>query len=345
MEKAAAIFLAFFAGLVARAQTTFDLSADFSFRDNPGKVWQYGYSDRNSLTPDQFRVDIQSDRVDTQCDPTGSIGFWHPAKNDGPGPGYYPYIAFNTTKQSRVGCKGWAVRPGEVAMEASIPGQYSLVRFVAPVAGTYKVSAQFEGIHYGLSTTDVHVLHNAASLFDADIDGYGGDPAFHKVEGANPAASYSGQVRLKAGDTVTFAVGYGKDKTNSSDTTGLFARVVLLAGAKNGRRIRTGTETGATPADGPGVPLPCRRELFESRGYIPFESRHLLLRFDGGRADGRVAVARRVADHFPCRLEIPAHARIIGHQIQYCELHRFRQGRTLHAVAKIAIAQPHLLTP
>ena len=33
---------------------------------------------------------------------------------------------------------------------------------------------------------------------------------------------------MKANDTITFAVGYGKDKTNSGDTTGLFARVILL---------------------------------------------------------------------------------------------------------------------
>jgi hypothetical protein len=223
-------------GQLSQAQTTFDLSADFSFRDNPSrasgsKVWQYGYSETNSLAPDQFRVDVQSDRTDMKCDPTGSIGFWHPAASSGPGPGYYPYVAYNTAKQPQVGCKGWAVRPGEVAMEASNSGQYSLVRFTAPVAGTYKISAQFEGIHYGLSTTDVHVLHNATSIFDADIDGYGGDPAFHKVEGASPTANYSGHVELKANDTVTFAVGYGKNKTNSGDTTGLFAQVVLLSGA------------------------------------------------------------------------------------------------------------------
>src|SRR5271163_1515335 len=207
----AAIIVLIFAQL-AQAPTTFDLSADFSFRNNPNKVWQYGYSATNSLAPDQFRVDTQSDRVDMQCDPTGSIGFWHPAANHGPGPGYYPYVAYNTTKQSQVGCKGWAVRAGEVAMEASNSGQYSLVRFVAPVAGTYKITARFEGVHFGLSSTDVHVLHNGASLFYADIAGYGGDPAFHAVQGASPAAEYSGQEKLAANDTVTFAVGYGKNK-------------------------------------------------------------------------------------------------------------------------------------
>jgi hypothetical protein len=112
-------------------------------------------------------------------------------------------------------------------MEASNSGQYSLVRFVAPVAGTYKISAQFAGVHVW-STTDVHVLHNGTYLFGADIDGYGGDPAFRKVQGASPTAAYSGQIEMKANDTVTFAVGYGKNKTNSGDTTGLFAKVVFL---------------------------------------------------------------------------------------------------------------------
>jgi hypothetical protein len=208
--------------MVAPAQTTFDLAADFSLRDNPNKVWQCGYSATNSLDPDQFRLDKYSDGGKP-------IGFWHPEISSGPGPGYYPYVAYNTTKQSQAwpSPNGWVVRGGEVAMEASNSGQYGLVRFVAPVAGTYKISAQFEGVHVW-STTDVHVLHNGTSLFDADIDGYGGDPAFRKVEGASPTAAYSGQIEMKTGDTVTFAVGYGKNKTNSGDTTGLFAKVVLL---------------------------------------------------------------------------------------------------------------------
>ena len=49
-------------------------------------------------------------------------------------------------------------------MEASNIGQYSLVRFTAPSAGIYAISARFEGVHFGLSTTDVHVLHNAAAM-------------------------------------------------------------------------------------------------------------------------------------------------------------------------------------
>jgi hypothetical protein len=207
--------------LPAHAETIFDVSTDFSIEANPNKVWQYGYSANNSLAEDQFRLDKNTDS-------SGIIKFWHPAANSGPGEGYYPYIAYNSSKQSEVGCKGWAVYPGELAIEGSNTGQYGLVRFVAPVSGTYRVSAKFAGIHYGLSTTDVHVLHNGTSLFNADIEGYGGDPAFHKVEGASPNAEYSGQVAMKAQETLTFAVGYGKNKTHYGDTTGLFARVTLL---------------------------------------------------------------------------------------------------------------------
>jgi len=215
-------------GLAANADTTFDLSNDFSMETNPNIVWQYGYSETNSLVADQFRLDKFADPNDTGANASGCIKFWHPAANKGPGAGYYPYIAYNSSKQAEVGCKGWAVHPGEVAVEGSNIGQYGLIRFVAPVTGTYRVSAKFEGIHYGLSTTDVHVLHNDTSLFDADIEGYGGDPAFHKVEGASPRAEYSGEVAMKADETLTFAVGYGKNKTHFGDTTGLFAKVVLL---------------------------------------------------------------------------------------------------------------------
>ncbi|MGB9195409.1 MAG: hypothetical protein WCB53_00640 [Terriglobales bacterium] len=216
-----------FLTLLAQGQTTFDLSADFSLQNNPNKTWQYGYSATNSLAPEQFRID-------KQVEMSGPIGFWHPDANAGPGPGYYPYVAFNTTKQSQAwpSPNGWVVRGGEVAMEASNSGQYSLVRFIAPVSGTYKISAQFTGVHVW-STTDVHVLHNGASLFDADIDGYGGDATFRKIQGTSPMTKYSGQIELKANDAVTFAVGYGENKTNSGDTTGLFAQVVLV-GAKDG---------------------------------------------------------------------------------------------------------------
>jgi len=206
----------------------FDLSADFSLAKNPNGAWEYGFSATNSLAADQFQLDQKSVMI-------GPIGFWHPTQGDVPGPGYYPYIAYNSTTDTQVGSKGWAISAGEIAMEASNSGQYSLVRFVAPRAGNYSVNVKFIGIHYGLSTTDVHVLKNGSTVFDADIDGYGGDPAFHKVEGSSPRAEYSGQMPLKANDRLTFAVGYGKNKTNFGDTTGLSVRIVLINETKSAK--------------------------------------------------------------------------------------------------------------
>ncbi len=205
--------------VTGRAQV-FDLSADFSLDKNPNAVWEYGFSALDSLAADQFQLDQKSVMI-------GPIGFWHPTQGDAPGPGYYPYIAHNSTKATQVGSKGWAISDGQIAMEGSNTGQFSLIRFIAPRTGNYSLHAKFVGIHYGLSTTDVHILRNGHSVFDADIDGYGGDPAFHIVQGQNPRAEYSADMHLKAKDKITFAVGYGKNKTNYGDTTGLSVKILL----------------------------------------------------------------------------------------------------------------------
>ena len=205
------------------AATTFDVSADFSVEKNPNGPWEYGYSPTNSLDPSKFRLSKAADK-------RTPIGLWHPSVARKPGPGYYPYVGRNSDPETRVHeSNGWAVRAGQIPMEASNSGQYSVVRFVALASGTYEVTARFEGIHYGLSSTDVHVLHNAESLFQAEIQGYGGDPAFHKVEGRSPTANFSTRLTLRANDIVTFAVGYGQNKTHFSDTTGLSARIVMLS--------------------------------------------------------------------------------------------------------------------
>jgi hypothetical protein len=87
------------------------------------------------------------------------------------------------------------------------------------------VKARFAGIHVRLSSTDVHVLVNGTSVFDSIVEGYGGDPRFHAIEGASPRTRYAGAARLAAGDAITFAVGYGRNENHFNDTTGLFARI------------------------------------------------------------------------------------------------------------------------
>jgi hypothetical protein len=192
-------------------RATFDLGCDFSFASNPNGVWQYGNSDSPGGPL----------HLATFADTKDPVGLWHPDSRT-----YYPYVAWNGTPLARVDATdSWAVRPHQVAMEAAPSGQFSVVQFTAPQAGTYALQVTFEGIHFHHSTTDVHVLRGAVSLFDAQIDGYGGFPGYHPIEGPAPSAAFTGSLALAAGETLSFAVGIGQNHSNSNDTTGLVVQI------------------------------------------------------------------------------------------------------------------------
>jgi hypothetical protein len=214
--------------------TVFDVAAGCSLNRNPNGVWQYGYTVGQALRSSAFRRDGFHDGK-------SPIGYWQPSST--PGSGRFPYVVCNPSAKTEVigqvgTARGWAVRAGQVAMEASNDGRYSVVRFTAPAPGSYRVAARFEGIHFGLSTTDVHVVHGSTVLFSAEVDGYAGDRAFQPVtdqrgcdvgaRGANPSAAYVGVVKLRIGDTIDFAVGYGGNRTHYCDTTGLTARIEVV---------------------------------------------------------------------------------------------------------------------
>jgi hypothetical protein len=206
------------------APVVFDPGADFSSEVNPTGVWQYGYTVAQTLDPSAFRPDAHHGAA-------RAILFWQPGAAD-----HFPYVAGHRGQVTEVYSTrrgpGWAVRAGQLALEASNSGQYSVVRFTAPATGRYRIAARFEAIHFERSTTDVHVMQGARALFSADIDGYGGDPAFHPVEGSHPAADYAGTVELQPGDTIDFAVGYGTNRTHFCDTTGLAARIERAPGPR-----------------------------------------------------------------------------------------------------------------
>jgi hypothetical protein len=191
----------------------YDVGTDFSVAQNPNGPWEYGFATSTSATPADF---VLARDVVT----SGGLVFWHPAG------AYYPYLASSLRRRTIADpTNSWALRPHEVALEANQDGLPAVVRFVAPEPGRYRVKARFAGIHFRLSSTDVHVLLNSLRLFDASIDGYGGDPAFHAIVGRSPAAVFVGTHDLAAGDVVAFAVGYGPNHTHFNDTTGLRARI------------------------------------------------------------------------------------------------------------------------
>src|SRR5262245_22122225 len=75
------------------------------------------------------------------------------------------------------------------------------------------------------------------------------------------------------------------------------------------------------------------------------ETRQSLLLRDSGSTDRAMSVARHIADDPSSLFDVPAHARIIRHQVQHRERHAFSEGRALDPMAEIPVAQPHLLSP
>lgn len=99
-------------------------------------------------------------------------------------------------------------------------GQYAVLRFTAPAAGSYAIDAGFWGNDFaGPTTTDVHVLARGASVFDGAVQSYG----------RSNGLAWSDTLALSVGDTVDFAVGFGANRTWNYDNTGLSASVSSAA--------------------------------------------------------------------------------------------------------------------
>ena len=72
--------------------------------------------------------------------------------------------------------------PGRLALHPGPKGEYCVLRWTAPTAGEYAVSAKFTGIAQQ-ATTDVHVLHQGKRLFDGfvNLQGQGNESACEKT--------------------------------------------------------------------------------------------------------------------------------------------------------------------
>jgi hypothetical protein len=210
--------LLFFAGCKHEDRLPHPISIVLPFDKNPSDNWKIGYSLHDTLSMAQFRLS-------SFADTSHSIGLWHPGKDL---TGYYPYIGQNRTASVQVDQSGrWAARPGEIVMEGSNTGQYSMLGYIVGASATYRITATFEGVHVGLSTTDVHILLNDVHLFDDIINGYGGDSSFAAEQGSHPVTSWTSTITLKKGDILTFAIGYGPNKTYYNDTTGLMLSIEI----------------------------------------------------------------------------------------------------------------------
>jgi hypothetical protein len=125
-----------------------------------------------------------------------------------------PNVTCNPTAHPITGT-GMTWQPGNAAFHPGPAGEYSVARWTAPRDGEVQVSAAFANICEH-ATTDVHVLHNAASLLDAGIN----------VNGGGDQAGWSGTASVQAGDTLDCVVGWGNGHFGG-DSTG-FAFVLRM---------------------------------------------------------------------------------------------------------------------
>ncbi len=99
--------------------------------------------------------------------------------------------------------------PGKLAFHPGPLNEYSAVRWIAPRAGRYSVTASFTGFAER-TTTDVHVLRNGESLFQAKLN----------LEGCGNEAQWSKTLEVEAQAKLDFVVGSGNG-SYGGDTTGL----------------------------------------------------------------------------------------------------------------------------
>jgi hypothetical protein len=191
--------------------------------ENPNGAWSYGY--RNTVASVEF----------TALPLCGQFPYYEPGFtglkgwfNSGSGLwGQLPVVLKNTTDTPLIGggANEVTVAPGGLLMHPGENSAYAVLRWTAPSSATADVAVTFTGLGYYpegdfWTTTDVHVVKNGVSLFDADVTG--GLPAPTNVQ------SYSVLgMSVATGDTIDFIVGPGPGGEFGGDSTGISAQITV----------------------------------------------------------------------------------------------------------------------
>ena len=200
---AVVVFSCLAADNTAHAVAVYSAAGDFSATNNPNGVWSYGWS---TTTGSAFNLDAVKATV-------SALNVWEgiPASDSFGNPS----ITFNSTSNP-ISISGTIWTPSRLAFHPGSTGQNAIVRWTAPTAGLFAIDAVFQGRSQAAgATTDVHVLHDSASLFNGAVLGFG--------SGSGP--SFQGTVVVLAGDTIDFTVGFGGNGTYLFDTTQLDATI------------------------------------------------------------------------------------------------------------------------
>ncbi len=157
-------------------------------------------------------VMLNSGRWDSQGSGLAGLEAWRNASR------VDPCVIRNGTKHVVSGL-GITWAPGQLSFHPGRDGEYAVVRWTAPEDAAIEFSAAFASIAER-ATTDVHVLHNGKSLFEAGLN----------VRGGGPQAKFRQGIAVRKGDTIDCVCGYGNGDYGA-DTTAL-AIAIKASGGK-----------------------------------------------------------------------------------------------------------------
>lgn len=181
----------------------FDPARDFSTTENPTGAWRYGYTNHLGGL---FNIYVSSNSAFYGAD-TWNRGFTTY-------PDMYPNVYYNSSI-TPIDYGSGSIQPGEIGFHPGNDGSFSVIRWTAPYDGDFLVDVTFlrdeSSSTYGI--TDVHVLNNNNSLFDAMLNA------------TTNKSSFSDTMFFSFGTTVDFVVGYGEDYVFYGDTVDLKALI------------------------------------------------------------------------------------------------------------------------
>jgi len=183
------------------AGEVYNVANDYSIGANPNGVWSYGYT---TSLGGSFSTLGPSSTV--SCG-SGSLDQWSGGVNSGG-------ANINHNPGSAATCIGFTWPANVVSMHPGQNGAQAVIRFKAPVSGTYHVNAAFStGDPNG--NTLAYILKNSNS----------GSPLASGPGQGSPGTSYNNDVALAKSDTVDFVIDFNGDW--SFDNTFLSATITL----------------------------------------------------------------------------------------------------------------------
>ncbi len=202
--------------------TVFGVSAAKDFSDASGQngVWSYGYEDSTGSALILFNV------TDNQYAAEGHYMIWTSSGDDLGG-------ARMNEGDTPLDEPSWTgdfyFWPEMMSVEAGNNGVLDVVRWTAPVAGSYLIDAFFTPQQVDGANASVYVLHNNVEIFSGGVNGFFGKYPDLSDRTGTYDATYYNTLTLNQGDTIDFGA-YDNGISGNDDNVAVWANVVLASG-------------------------------------------------------------------------------------------------------------------